>query len=365
MRLSVIILSYNVRYFLELCLQSVKKATSEIHAEIIVIDNNSSDESCSMIRNNYPEVILIENKVNLGFSKANNQAIDIANGKYVCIINPDTVIPEDTFKKILNFSDSKNDLGIVGCRFIDGSGNFLPECKRKKPTLFSAFLKIIGVSRNYYAIDIDEKQIAEVPILTGAFMLMKNKLFKDLRGFDENFFMYGEDIDLSFRALKMNKINYYYGDVTIIHFKGESTIKNKEYYRRFFKAMELFYNKHYISNFITKSVFKFIMKLLPLINSTKASNKKSKKQLLFLNPHFNSLIHLNNNYKIISSKEQIPKHIFCDLVLDSTSLTFTEIINTISELSNNRISFKIWPKKTSFLIGSENSYYSGDVLHIS
>ena len=187
MRLSVIILSYNVRYFLELCLQSVKKATSEIHAEIIVIDNNSSDESCSMVRNNYPEVILIENKVNLGFSRANNQAVDIANGEYVCIINPDTVIPEDTFKKILNFSDSKNDLGIVGCRFMDGSGNFLPECKRNKPTLFSAFLKIIGVSRNYYAIDVDEKQIAEVPILTGAFMLMKNKLFKDLCGFDERY----------------------------------------------------------------------------------------------------------------------------------------------------------------------------------
>ena len=218
--MSVVILSYNVRHYLELCLQSVQAAIKDISSEIIVIDNNSSDDSCSVIKLNYPEIILIQNKENIGFSKANNQAVKIASGEYICILNPDTVVSENTFNKILKFSDSKNDIGIVGCRFVDGSGAFLAESKRKVPTIIAAIQKLLGFGYNYYETEISENQIAKVSVLTGAFMLMKNNFFRELGGFDENFFMYGEDIDLSFRALKMNKINYYYGKETIIHFKG-------------------------------------------------------------------------------------------------------------------------------------------------
>ena len=284
--MSVVILSYNVRHYLELCLQSVQAATKDISSEIIVIDNNSSDDSCSVIKLNYPEIILIQNKENIGFSKANNQAVKIASGEYVCILNPDTVVSENTFNKILNFSDSKNDIGIVGCRFVDGSGAFLAESKRKVPTIRAAIQKLLGFGYNYYETEISENQIAKVSVLTGAFMLMKNNFFRELGGFDENFFMYGEDIDLSFRALKMNKINYYYGEETIIHFKGESTRKNKIYYKNFFTAMQVFYNKHYNSNFIIKSglwlVIILAKNILPFLNLNQVHYNAVSKEIVFL-----------------------------------------------------------------------------------
>ena len=141
MKLSVVILNYNVRYFLELCLQSVEAALNGISSEIIVIDNNSLDDSCEMVISRFPSVQLIKNEENVGFSKANNQAVKLANGKYVCILNPDTVVPEDGFKKVLAFAETTSNLGIIGCRLIDGSGKFLPESKRNIPTVSVAIKK--------------------------------------------------------------------------------------------------------------------------------------------------------------------------------------------------------------------------------
>jgi len=140
-KLSVVILNYNVRYFLELCLQSVEAALNGISSEIIVIDNNSLDDSCEMVISRFPSVQLIKNEENVGFSKANNQAVKLANGKYVCILNPDTVVPEDGFKKVLAFAETTSNLGIIGCRLIDGSGKFLPESKRNIPTVSVAIKK--------------------------------------------------------------------------------------------------------------------------------------------------------------------------------------------------------------------------------
>jgi len=366
--LSVVILSYNVRHYLELCLQSVQAAIKDISSEIIVIDNNSSDDSCSVIKLNYPEIILIQNKENIGFSKANNQAVKIASGEYICILNPDTVVSENTFNKILKFSDSKNDIGIVGCRFVDGSGAFLAESKRKVPTIIAAIQKLLGFGYNYYETEISENQIAKVSVLTGAFMLMKNNFFRELGGFDENFFMYGEDIDLSFRALKMNKINYYYGKETIIHFKGESTRKNKIYYKNFFSAMQVFYNKHYNANFIIKSALWLVIilakNILPFLNLNRVYYNAVSKEIVFLKPRNQSIELPGKKHSIINSIKLIKNYDFCDLVFDPSTQSFSEIIKTISRLKSNKVTFKIWPKNTNFIIGSDANNKMGEVINI-
>jgi GT2 family glycosyltransferase len=182
-------------------LQSVEAALGEIPSEIIVIDNNSKDGSCEMLKEKFPSVILIQNTSNVGFSKANNQAVKVAKGEYVCILNPDTVVAEDTFESILNFADKQTNLGIIGCRLIDGSGKYLPECKRNIPLVDIAIKKVLGNSKKYFANHIREFDNKEVEILVGAFMVLKRSLYNALDGFDEDYFMYGEDIDFSFRSL--------------------------------------------------------------------------------------------------------------------------------------------------------------------
>ena len=192
MQLSVIILNYNVRYFLELCVLSVQKAIQNIDAEIIVVDNNSSDDSCAMMAARFPNIKLIENKTNFGFPKGNNIGVDQAKGEYICILNPDTVVVEDTFEKILNTKNWQLNTGIIGCKLIDGTGNFLPESKRGVPTPWVAFTKIFGLYKisnvfgKYYAQHLAENQSGKVDILVGAFMVMRRGLYLEIGGFDEN-----------------------------------------------------------------------------------------------------------------------------------------------------------------------------------
>ena len=248
MKLSVIILNYNVRYFLELCIKSVQAAVKNIDAEIIVVDNNSSDNSCEMVSKLFPNVILIQNKENLGFSKGNNLAVAKAKGEYICVLNPDTVIAEDTYEALLNFSENKENLGIVGCKLINGSGLFLPESKRNIPYVSVSLKKILGNPKYYYANQLGANNIGEVDILVGAFMFLKKSVYNQVNGFDEDYFMYGEDIDLSYKIINAGYKNYYNGDITVIHFKGESTLKDKHYARRFYGAMQIFYEKHFKTN---------------------------------------------------------------------------------------------------------------------
>jgi GT2 family glycosyltransferase len=254
MQLSVIILNYNVRYFLELCVLSVQKSIANLDAEIIVIDNNSSDDSCAMMQQRFPNVKLIQNKENSGFPKGNNIGVAQAQGEYLCILNPDTVVAEDTFEKVLAFAKSKSDLGIVGCKLIDGTGKFLPESKRGIPTPWVAFTKIFGLYKwfpksslfnKYYAQHLNENQTGKVEILVGAFMLMKRELYDEIGGFDENCFMYSDDIDLSYRTLQKGNSNYYFHETIVIHYKGESTVKDGTYMKRFREAMQFFYKKHF------------------------------------------------------------------------------------------------------------------------
>ena len=255
MELSVIIVNYNVKHFLEQCLHSVFKASRNLNVEVFVVDNNSVDGSVPLIRNKFPEVQLFENKTNLGFSKANNQAIQKASGKYILLLNPDTVVEEDTFRKVITFMNEHPEAGGLGVKMIDGKGGFLPESKRGLPTPWVAFYKMFGLAKlfprsrkfgKYHLSYLDENEIHEVDVLAGAFMLMRKSVLDEVGLLDETFFMYGEDIDLSYRIQLGGYKNYYFPETTIIHYKGESTKKGSlNYVKVFYNAMVIFARKHF------------------------------------------------------------------------------------------------------------------------
>jgi GT2 family glycosyltransferase len=255
MDLSVVIVNYNVRHFLEQCLNSVKKACENFDCEIFVVDNNSSDGSCQMVTNRFPAVILIRNSNNHGFSAANNQAIRLSKGKFILLLNPDTMVGEDAFKRCLAFMNEHPDAGALGVRMINGNGKLLPESKRALPTPGTAFFKMAGFSflfphsklfNRYYLGHLDSSATTETEIISGAFMFIRKDVLDKTGLLDETFFMYGEDIDLSYRILKAGHKNYYFPEVSIIHYKGESTSKgNTSNVVQFYKSMLIFARKHF------------------------------------------------------------------------------------------------------------------------
>lgn len=255
MKLSVIIVNYNVKHFLEQCLHSVYKAAKGIETEVFVVDNNSVDGSAQLIREKFPDLHFIENKENVGFSRANNQAIRIAKGKYILLLNPDTVVEEDTFLKVIDFMEQHPEAGGLGVKMIDGKGAFLPESKRGLPTPWVAFYKMFGLSKlfpnsrkfgKYHLSYLSENEIHSVDVLAGAFMLMRKETLEKVGLLDETFFMYGEDIDLSYRITLGGYKNYYFPETTIIHYKGESTKKGSlNYVKVFYNAMIIFARKHF------------------------------------------------------------------------------------------------------------------------
>lgn len=258
MKLSVIIVNYNVEHFLEQCLHSVHKAAKNIPSEIFVVDNSSVDGSIAMVRKKFPDVKLIANEKNVGFAKANNQAIREAKGEYILLLNPDTVVQEDTFEKTCQFMDEHKEAGALGVMMLDGKGNFLPESKRGLPTPFVAFCKIFGLSMlfprsrsfgKYHLGFLDKNKIHEVDVLAGAFMLIRRSVVEKTGALDETFFMYGEDIDLSYRITLAGFKNYYFPETRIIHYKGESTKKSSvNYVLVFYNAMSIFAKKHFARN---------------------------------------------------------------------------------------------------------------------
>lgn len=258
MKLSVVIVNYNVKYFLEQCLYSVRRASEGLETEVFVVDNNSVDNSTEMLKEKFPEMFLIENRDNKGFSRANNQAIQQSKGEYVLLLNPDTVVEDDTFRKTIAFMDSHPEAGGLGVKMVDGKGKFLPESKRGLPTPSVAFFKIFGLAKlfptskifsKYHMGYLDKDKTAEVEILAGAFMLIRKKTLDKTGLLDETFFMYGEDIDLSYRILLAGYKNYYFPETRIIHYKGESTKKSSvNYVFTFYKAMDIFARKHFSRN---------------------------------------------------------------------------------------------------------------------
>lgn len=293
--ISIIIVNYNVKLFLDQCLRSVDEALDGINAETIIVDNDSIDGSVAHIQEHFPWVKLIANKENVGFAAANNIAIREARGKYILLLNPDTIIEKDTLKKSFDFMESRTDCGAVGVRMIDGNGKFLPESKRGFPSPFASLMRLTGLSRlfpksrliNRYNLGfLPEDEINEIDVLCGAYMFIRKEALDRVGLLDEAFFMYGEDIDLSYRIQKGGYSIYYLPTTTIVHFKGESTKKSSlKYYSTFYSAMAIFAKKHYggkrinpflwlinlaiftigFSDFIVKSLSKLILPVIEFL----------------------------------------------------------------------------------------------------
>lgn len=245
MKLSVVIVSYNVRSYLEECLKSVQEALEGIEGEVFVVDNHSDDDSVEIVRQVYPWVNLIVNLENLGFAKANNQAIRRAQGEYVLLLNPDTVVTQDTFRGVLAFMDEHPKAGSAGVMMCYEDGSRAPESRRAVPTPWVAARKMLGFTRRYYMSDLPWDQPCKIEVVSGAFCLLRHQALKTVGLLDEDFFMYGEDIDLSYRLLKGGWENWYL-PYSIIHYKGKSTQKSDyRYVHVFYQAMLIFFQKHY------------------------------------------------------------------------------------------------------------------------
>ena len=414
MDLSVIIVSYNVRHYLEQCLNSVIKASENIKYEIIVVDNNSTDGSCEMVSSRFSEVKLIRNTGNKGFSAANNQAIRVSEGKFILLLNPDTLVEEEAFARCLAFMNEHPGAGALGVKMINGNGKLLPESKRAMPTPGTAFFKMAGFSflfprsklfNRYYLGHLDSSTIAETEIISGAFMFIRKEVLAKTGLLDEAFFMYGEDIDLSYRILKAGYKNYYFPEVRIIHYKGESTSKgNINYVVQFYKAMLIFARKHFTDNsnqsfffFISTAVFfggfiallkNFLRKIITPVNglvhaisgtglirnlslNTRraliAGNEEALNNIkdLMEDSRLNSIVvgrvttgnddargDVLGNLDHIT--EIVKKNRINEIIFSGRELTTFQIINYMQLLSESDVNFKISPAGENLIIGSKS-----------
>ena len=260
MTLSVIIVNYNVKQFLRECLLSVQDAAKGMEIEVWVVDNNSSDGSVSMLQTEFPEVKLIMNKENPGFSVANNQAIRQAKGEHILLLNPDTLVEKDCFQQCLSFIKQKPNCGALGVQMHDVKGQFLAESKRGFPTPWVSFCKMSGLNKlfphsptfnRYHLGYLNKNHNHPIDVLAGAFMWIRKTTLNKVGLLDENFFMYGEDIDLSYRIQQGGWENWYVGAVNILHYKGESTNRySYSYIHRFYGAMKIFAKKHFPNSYL-------------------------------------------------------------------------------------------------------------------
>ena len=384
MQLSIIIVNYNVKYFLEQCLCSVLKACKNIDAEILVADNQSDDGSKYFLSSRFAAVKFIWLNENVGFAKANNAALKQAKGEKILFLNPDTILPEDCLEKCLGFFDTRNDTGALGVRMIDGSGKYLSESKRGFPSLFTSFCKMSGLTRlfpqskllaKYYLGHLPENEINEVDVLAGAFMMINKKVLDEVGSFDEAFFMYAEDIDLSYRVQKAGYKNYYFAGNTIVHFKGESTKKEtSQYIRIFYGAMLMFVKKHYgkirsglyslmiLAAVATKAVSGLIKKLFK--KQAAAPEKKNPSGSAFVisdpNTFENIKTCLLQNFNTVERVNNINDITLptATVVLCETALPFKEMI-VLMQLPQQQFIFLIHAKETKSIVGSNNKNTAG------
>jgi len=372
MDLSVIIINYNVKYFLEQCLCSLRQAIGSLKAEVIVVDNNSTDGSVAYLSEKYSFARFIINKRNEGFAKANNRALEQASGRYILFLNPDTIIPEDCFTQCLSFIQSKPGAGALGIRMIDGSGSYLKESKRGFPSPWVSFCKMSGLTSmfpnsrifaGYYLGNFSSKQSQRVEALSGAFMLIKKEVLQITGGFDERFFMYAEDIDLSYRINKAGFGNYYFAESTIIHFKGESTTKDSNYLRLFYKAMGQFVQKHYSG--ISSKIWVPFLQTGIWIKSSIATFTQSKKtnNSQPLPTQFTSMgdkgscQEVNNQISIVTDSENI---VYCT----GEQFSYRQLIKEIESRPSGKNIF-IHGKNTSSIVGSGSKKEQGIAISIN
>lgn len=376
MKLSVVILNYNVKYFIDLCLQSVMAAIKDVDAEIIVIDNASVDGSVAWIKTQFPQVKLIENKENVGFPKGNNIGVAQAKGEYLCILNPDTIVAENTFSDALSFMEHNKQYAIMGPKLIDGSGRFLKESKRGVPTPWVAFTKVTGLYKidphlfgKYYNHKLPSHEPGKTEILVGAFMLMKASHYRELNGFDEDCFMYSDDIDLSYRSLQLGKSNFYNPNINVIHFKGESTPKDFAYQMMFREAMNYFFAKHFhVSKWVkiwiklATNAFSFLKR----IRGSRIAKKRIQPNCYWLiSKDLDLEIGVNKNipFKHTSNLKGVlkRKNTRTELIFDPDTISFSECI-AFMNTNKNTFYYKFLSSDKSHAIGSNSSNTKGEVL---
>jgi len=369
-RISVIIVNYNARYFLKNCICSILSSDIADEIEIIVVDNDSKDGSCDMLDEDFPKIKYIKNSKNAGFGKANNQGVALAQGDYILILNPDTMLTETTLSEMLRFSEKQNNFGAAGVQFMDGSGKYLPESKRNFPDLKVAGAKLLGYSKYYYANHIGKDEVAEIDILTGAFMFIKKEVYDKIGGFDEDFFMYGEDIDLSYRITKAGFKNFYVGSNKVLHFKGESTIKDKFYLENFYGALSIFHKKHFPNR---AGLYGIVDGLISMMISVKSmiGSKESKTVQVMTN-----WIYAGNDKAIFDAlKKKFPGTQGCLMTqieegniiqeiifFDSNSQKYGQIIQEMHQPEFHELRKRIIAQDYSFYLGSDTSNERGEVV---
>lgn len=352
------------------CIESLFESVIKDQIEIIVVDNKSTDGSCDMLREQFPTVSCIANKENIGFSKANNIGVGIAKGKYILILNPDTLLRSNTLSEFYSFAEKHEDFGAAGAQFIDGSGKYLPESKRNFPTLKVAGTKLLGYSKLYYSNHIERDQIAEIDILTGAFMFIRKSVYDKVGGFDEEFFMYGEDIDLSYRILKAGYRNFYLGNNRVLHFKGESTVKDQFYLKNFYGALGIFYKKHFPEKKWLYTPIDLLIKGIITVNSIGLPKKTEQaaeiKSFVLIGEAQECYAALENKLKPVKSKIIKTPDLYAGgydyVFFDSKSLGYSEIIENIGRPEFFGVKKRLLSKDRSFYLGSDYSDQRGEVV---
>ena len=350
MKLSIVIVSYNAPKHLEICLDSCQEALKNCEGEIIVVDNNSPEIDFESLKKIYPTIKYLLQTENLGFAKANNIGVENALGDYILILNPDTIIPEDIFLKLIDFHQSKDKIGLIGVRLIDTNGNFHPESKRNIPTAKNSFSKLFqrlnkSTSNNYYKLEVDEFETAPCEILVGAFMFTTKQIYQEIGGFDARYFMYGEDIDISYSAELAGYTNYYKGDITVLHYKGESTKRDKKYFKIFFEAMMIFLAKYYKDNWLNYQVLRTGIAVKYCVEMIKFNlSNQSNQQKVEVNK--NELNWINQLSELKNQQNQ-------NIVLDTERFSYQEILSIISQYNSSNTSFYIHPKNKNYVIGDD------------
>ena len=372
MKLSVVILHYQAEAFLHLNLKSVIRAVENLDAEIIVADNYSSGFDLDKWKKNYPQVRFIKFDKNIGFAAGNNRAVQMAQGKFIALVNPDVVVPENLFEALSDFHSSQKNAGIVGVRLIDGSGNFLPESKRQIPGLISGFSRATGLDKilkfkpfnAYYDGRLKEYESGKTDILVGALMFFRKDDFFQVGGFDERYFMYGEDIDLSYSFLQHGFSNYYAGHLKAIHFKGESTPNTPFYRHHFIQATKLFYEKFYPGR------ARFVGPMIDWAFKLRPKRKKQNPPIDFSNqPVYlitsekdstNGLKKHLPSIKTVESPDVIPKG--SRIIFDTNYLSFKDQINRMIAQRGKKHTYRFWLPEKKLLIGSDDAQSKGEVV---
>lgn len=390
-QISIIIVNYNVKYYIEQCLHSVFSSisTAGLEAEVFVVDNASTDQSVSYLhqqfpQSQYPNLHIIANARNVGFSRANNQAVHLASGEYILFLNPDTFITADTLGKCYQFAQQQANIGALGVKMLSSDGTFAKESRRGLPTPWVSFCKMSGLTllfpkskvfARYYLSFLDKEKPANIEIISGAFMFVSNKALQQCGSFDEDFFMYGEDIDLSYRIIEGGFQNFYL-PLPILHYKGESTQKSSyRYVHVFYEAMLIFFRKHYgsLSSFFTVPIkCAIIIRALIALIRQQVGNLFPQKEpeltfgfvgtketyaalLPLAEKWLLSIEHLSEQRLTSLAADTIPPHIK-QLILDAEVYTNEEVLR-LFEASNHKRNLSIFSPKKGVLITNEEVFY--------